>query len=395
MSDPADAARLRELQRRAFARPRTDADALDAAAAAAELAALLPAREPIATTIASARDAADADDANDSDDSDDDPSPAYRAWRATIARMHGSSRAERRGAAIAAVALLAATGILVGVHAALTAPPPAYAIFAAPDGGTDGATTTSTATGETPDRDEETARRDLEAAGVVLAAGPRAVGEPRSDPRLVLYRQQVDDGLTEPCLALLIDRGFLTGHACTSEADFRADGLRREWTDGGAFTVVTAWRPDGSTTLEIEQRGAVTLEEVRALGIPALAQLEAQPTPAEELIWNYAPGTLAGPRLLAEIDGTQWVGLLTDDQDGFGRLGDAPQFCLWVGDRNGNAGACTSVEDFAENGMLAPDIGGVASGASQRYAATWLPSGEFVLEERDATPDEGGAGVEP
>ncbi|WP_169080407.1 hypothetical protein [Microcella alkalica] len=394
MSDPADAARLRELQRRAFARPRTEADALDAAAAAAELAALLPAREPIATTIASARDAADADDA---DDSDDELSLAHRAWRATIARMHGSSRAERRGAAIAAVALLAATGILVGVHAALTAPPPAYAIFATPDGGADGADSAggTTATGETPDRDEETARRDLEAAGVVLAAGPRAVGEPRSDPRLVLYRQQVAEGLTEPCLALLVDRGFLTGHACTSEAAFRAEGLEREWTDGGAFTVISAWRPDRSTALEIEQRGAVTLDEVRALGIPALAQLEAQPTPAEELIWNYAPGTLAGPRLLAEIDGTQWVGLLTDDQDGFGRLGDAPQFCLWVGDRNGNAGACTSVEDFAENGMLAPDIGGVASGASQRYAATWLPSGELVLEERDATPDERGAGVAP
>ena len=97
-----------------------------------------------------------------------------------------------------------------------------------------------------------------------------------------------------------------------------------------------------------------------------------------------------------DLDGRVRVEDAARNSEGGGqRLGDAPQFCLWVGDRNGNAGACTSVEDFAENGMLAPDIGGVASGASQRYAATWLPSGKLVLEERDATPGEGDAEVEP
>ncbi|KRF31525.1 hypothetical protein [Yonghaparkia sp. Soil809] len=389
MSDSTDVERLRELQRRAFSRPRTDEEAADAERAAAELAALMPAREPAATTRsletvrAPATNALPERDAAERDDPfDDDPSPAERAWRATVARMRGATRAERRGAAIAAVALLAATGILAGVHVALTSPPPAYAVFA--DGArADGADGTS-AGGASPERDEESAARDLESAAVELAAGPRALGEPRSDPRLVVYRQRVSDSITEPCMALLIDRGFLTGHTCTTEEAFRTEGLEQEWTDGGAFTVVYAWRPDGSSTLEVEQRGAITLDEVRALDIPALEQLEAGPTPADQLIWNYSPGTIAGPLLLAEVEGTQWVGLLTDDQDGFGRLGDAPQFCLWVGDRSGNAGACTSVEDFAENGMTAPEIGGVASGASQPFAATWLPSGELVLEERAA-----------
>lgn len=383
MSDPTEVERLRELQRRAFARPRTDEEAADAARAAAELAVLVPARKPVATTRAPETGTMPEKDAPERDDQfDDDPSPAQRAWRATVERMRGATRTERRGAAIAAVTLLAATGILAGVHAVLTAPPAAYAIFAA-EARADGADGTS-ADGASPERDEESAARDLESAAVELAAGPRALGEPRSDPRLVVYRQQVSDSITEPCMALLIDRGFLTGHTCTTEEAFRTEGLEQEWTDGGAFTVVYVWRPDGSSTLEVVQRGAVTLDEIRALDIPALERLESEPTPADHLIWNYSPGTIAGPLLLAEVEGTQWVGLLTDDQDGFGRLGDAPQFCLWVGDRNGNAGACTSVEDFAENGMAAPEIGGVASGASQRFAATWLPSGELVLDERDA-----------
>ncbi|MDO8338188.1 MAG: hypothetical protein Q7T15_08040, partial [Microcella sp.] len=84
------------------------------------------------------------------------------------------------------------------------------------------------------------------------------------------------------------------------------------------------------------------------------------------------PDTIAGPLLLAEIDGVQYVGLLAGDDDSIGRLGGAPTFCLWIADRESNGGGCAPVESFAVEGIEI-SIDGVA--------ARWLPSGELVRGE--------------
>lgn len=374
MSDPAEAARLRELQRRAFARPRTPEEEADAAAAAAELAALRP---PAARVAARGpgeqpRDGGapgDHDVEAHDDDERDDRSWLDSAAAAARARVQRSSRGERRAVVIGAAALVLLTGILVAVHASLTAPPPAYAVFDS------GAPSTSTTGGV--DTTAQTVRTQLQNRGLDIVAGPHLFGEPTRDPRLAVYLQWVSPSITEVCAGIVLEGALLTGESCTSEQAFRESGIEGVF-DDGAYSVEYSWSPSGEPRVELVQRGAVTLEEVRELGIPALAALETAPTPAEDLIWNYTPDTIAGPLLLAEIEGAQYVGLLAGDDDSFGRLGDAPAFCLWVGDPQSNAGTCTTAEDFAANGIEGPTGSGFPG--SDR-AVRWLPSGELVVEE--------------
>lgn len=360
MSEQGDleVARRRELERRAFARPRDERSAADAAAAAAELAALTPA----AASRPVARPAEDGDGLGaEDDDPDGDRSWLASAGAAVLARLRGSSRTERRDVAIGAIALLALTGILIAAHAALTAPPPAFAVF---DGDQP---PRRDATGQW-DLVDATVLRQLEDRGIDVVSGPVVFGEPSRDPRLIVYRQWVSASIVEVCGGVVIDGAFLTGETCMSERTFREEGLAGAY-DEGAFSVEFAWSPEGAPSIEVVQNGAVTLDEVRALGIPALAALEANPTPADELIWNYTPDTIAGPLLLAELDGVQYVGLLAADDDSIGRLGDAPTFCLWIADRESNGGGCAPVESFVDEGIE------VSSGGVR---ARWLPSGELV-----------------
>lgn len=362
MNDSTDAALIRELERRAFARPRDAAGAADAAAAAAELSALRPPAPPAQPVNAGL-----------SSDADPDDETAEPSWMSTAAtrlldRAKNLSRGERRGASIAAGALVLLTGILIAAHAALTAPPPAFAIFDETSSGAE--------TAVDDDGAGSAVRTQLERRGIDVVGGPHVFGEPTREPRLTVYRQWVGEGVVEVCGGVLIDGAFLAGEVCTSDAAFRTVGLAGSF-DDGAYRIDFAWARDGTPRLDLVQSGATTLEEVRELGIPALAALEGDPTPADELIWNYEPDTIAGPLLLAEIDGVQYVGLLTGDDDALGRLGDAPAFCLWIGDVESNAGSCASAEEFAANGLVGRSTS--STGQEPRFAR-WLPSGELVQE---------------
>ncbi|GAA1704328.1 hypothetical protein GCM10009792_25480 [Microcella alkalica] len=358
-----DAARRRELERRAFARPRDEASVADAAVAAAELAALRPPAPP-PSVARPARPPGGPPAEDDPDDPDDERTWLAAASAVVLARLRSSSRSERRDAAIGAGALVILTGILVAAHIALTAPPPAFADFEGDQ------PPQRDATGQW-DLADETVRTQLEGRGIDIVSGPVVFGEPSRDPRLIVYRQWVSESIVEVCGGIVVDGAFFTAETCTSDEVFRSEGLEGAY-DDGAFSVEFSWSPEGTPSLEVLQQGAVTLDEVRALGILALAALEADPTPADALIWNYAPDTIAGPLLLAEIDGVQYVGLLSADDDSIGRLGDAPTFCLWIADRESNGGGCTTAERFAVEGIEV---------LSDGVRARWLPSGELVRVE--------------
>lgn len=363
MSDPAEAAHLRELQRRAFARPRTPEDEADAAAAAAELAALRPMRAPVLANERMPNPPPETFE-GETDDVATDGAEAESLAAEIRRRLAHLTGGERRGIAIATGALVLLTGVLVLAHAALTAPPPALAVFES------GPSSSERETGE-EDPAESILRSQLSQRGVVLVGNPHVFGAFSLEPRLVAYRQQVTSSITEICAAVVVEAAYPVGFTCTSEQRFRTEGLTGSY-DDGSYGLDFFWRPDGTTSVELVARGAVTLEEVRALGIPAMAALEANPTPADALIWNFEPDTIAGPLLLDEVDGVQYVGLLTGDDDSIGRLGDAPAFCLWVGDAQSNAGACTTPELFARDGVA---VG--TNGANTR----WLPTGELVVEQ--------------
>ncbi len=371
MSDPNEAARLRELQRRAFARPRTPEEEVDAAAAAAELAVLRPPPTPPPISATPPATSSDASDGVDVEDDELDARPwLASALAATRARVQSSSPNERRAVAIGASALVLLSGILALAHAALTAPPPAYAIFDA------GPSDWQQTTGQ-EDPAESVVFQQLRDRGVDLVGAPHAFGDYSTEPRLVVYRQWVSESITEVCGGIVLDGAFFTSAACTSDEAFRRDGLEGA-VENGPFRIEFGWAPDGTPRVETVQTGAVTLDEVRALGIPALDALEAAPTPADDLIWNYMPDTIAGPLLLAEVDGVQYVGLLAGDDDTRGPIGGAPSFCLWIGGPESNAGGCASAEDFAANGLVVQGSFGPATSAP---VAHWLPSGELVFEE--------------
>lgn len=382
----AEAARIRELQRRAFARPADAAAEADAARAAAELAAIAGTRSVVAAAAPrmprpAASDAPMAgsavprgaarprtDDPADSVDDDelDALERARAAWAAALARVRGLGRREWTIAAGTAGALGLATGILAIAHAALTAPPPAYAIFEP----------TAVAAAAGPEEEAQAAAvRALGERAIDVAAGPVLLpSEDDGRIRLVAYRQRITDDYSEICLGMLVDTAYIAVATCASDEEFRRSGLSESF-ELSPFRAEFAWAPSGAVTFDVTTTGAVTLDDVRALNLAAVEALENAPGPLGPVdIAGLPDDIIAGPLLLDVIDGTQYVGFLSAGSGSLDWFGTAPQFCIFSGTPVVSGGGCTTVEDFALNGASVYDGSGPAG--------TWLPSGEFVRAEQ-------------
>lgn len=387
----ANAARVRDLERRAFARPTSRAAAADAAAAAAELARLRPAAPAVERTSASFSPVARTDtsapladrrrtgsglapaiDRHESCPDDDPDLPPALGERLTAAATALATRALRRAraltrrdirrAGVTALASGVAATIAGVVHAAVVAPPPAYAIF---DSGEQAAENEGVPTGII------TIDQSFRERGTLLLSGPHVFGE-RDDPlRLAVYREWVSDSLTDVCAAIVVENAWPMHATCVSEQTFRAEGVAGSFERDG-FRLDYAWSPDGSHSLVDSTEGAETLDEIRALGIPALDALEtvAEDVPLSQSLFLDPGGAIAGPLLLGEVDGWIFAGALVRGQDALWQPGDdRPQFCLVAANGQGATRNCARAELFLEDGIELQ--------VSDGLAASWDASGAF------------------
>lgn len=393
----ASAARLRDLERRAFARPSSRAEAAEAAAAAAELARLRPtvaapaARRTSGTPAPVVRSGVDsalgartgtsapptdrrsiasrpapAVDPHESS-LDDDPGFPPLGERLTVAaralrRARALTRRDIRRAGIAALALGVAATAAGVAHAALVAPPPAYAVF---DSGEQAAENEGVPTGII------TIDQTFRERGALILSGPHVFGE-RDDPvRLAVYREWVSDSLTDVCAAVVVENAWPMHATCVSEQSFRAEGVAGSFERDG-FRLDYAWSPDGSHSLVDSTEGAETVDEIRALGIPALDALEtvAEDVPLSQSLFLDPGGAIAGPLLLGEVDGWIFAGALVRGQDALWQPGDdRPQFCLLAANGQGGTRHCARAELFLEDGLELQVSDGIV--------ASWDASGAF------------------
>ncbi len=373
----ADAARLRELERRAFARPASPEQQADAAAAAAELAELRAHARAVAGGVGRATagghpapgsgwgDGADSlragaadgpahtGDADDLDDLDD-PTLGERLTdlaRRVAARARALPRRTVRLAGVAALGagLLAASA--AAVVTALTAPPPAYSVFA----------TDPTPKGERlnlQNGDAVAWANELEARGTIVLDGPHLFGDRDDQLRVGVYREWLDDERTEVCASLVTGNVSSFWTACTSEAAFRSEGLSDRFEQEGV-RIDYGWAPDGTVTLETAVFGAATIEEVRALGLPAVAALDAaesdEAVAREVLPWF--PDVLAGPVELGREDRWRFFGAIISSDSAPWEATPRPQICLSArddrtrADGNGIVVNCATVERFIDEGL--------------------------------------------
>jgi len=237
------------------------------------------------------------------------------------------------------------------VVSALTAPPPAYAVFAtdpAPSGDR-----LNLVTG-----DAVAWANELEARGTIVLDGPHLFGDRDDQLRMGVYREWLDDERTEVCASLVFGNVSSFWTACTSEAAFRSEGLSDRFEQEGV-RIDYGWAPDGTVTLETEMLGATTMEEVRALGLPAVEALEAvEPDAAvarEVLPWY--PEVLAGPLELGGADRWRFFGAIVANEGAPWEPTPRPQICLSARDDRTRAGGngivlnCVTVERFIDEGL--------------------------------------------
>ncbi|WP_344044985.1 hypothetical protein [Microcella alkalica] len=365
----ASAERLRDLERRAFARPNSRGGAADAAAAAAELP-RLRALTPIDTEVRIAGIAQSVDPGELPEDDPDFPptlgerltatATAFAARAVRCAR--GLTRRDLRRAGASALALGLASTVGGVLHATAVAPPPAYAIFDFAD--------------QAPENERApagvvTIDQSFRERGALLLSGPHVFGERDDALRLAVYREWISDSLTEVCATIVAESAWPMHTTCVSEQSFRAEGVVGTFERDG-FRLDYSWSPDGAHSIVDSTEGAETVEEIRALGIPALDALEtvAEDVPLSQAVFLDPGGALAGPLLLGEVDGWIFVGALVRSQDAMWQPGDdRPQFCLLASSGQGGTRACARAELFLEDGIELQ--------VSDGLLANWDASGAF------------------
>ncbi len=366
----ASAARIRELERRAFARPDSPEAESAAAAAAVELAELrartpAPARaaatsatatrapSPWSTSPAAAHEDSQDDDV-DFDPELDDPTLGERlaaAGAALIARLRALPPRTVRiiGVSALATGFLAAAGITA--YSIVNAPPPAYAIFAADE--KPAGERVNLVTG-----DSIAWTTELEQRGTIVLEGPHLFGE-RDDPvRVGVYREWLDADRTEVCAALVMSNAWSFRTVCTSEADFRREGVSGIFDQEG-MRIDFAWMPDGEVSLDSEQSGVTTFDELRALDLPAVAAIDAAGLDLDTAreVLPYYPDVLAGPLELGQADRWRFFAVIVQMEGAPWDTATRPHLCLTArddrtrADGSGIVVGCAPAERFIEEGL--------------------------------------------
>ena len=194
------------------------------------------------------------------------------------------------------------------------------------------------------------------------------------------------DGVREPvvvpedaevCLWLINPENMPRGR-CSDVATFTASGLAAAM-DTETLETVTVWSPSGSLQVQTIPRGPATLEELRALEIPAVQGLEAEPRNVEED--NDVAGLLDGlgrgevvirPRMLGMTDRYLLAaGIVRPTSDG------GLQACVGVMSRDIDRIAtlhCLAIPVFQATGnSVEVDLG------AKSLTWEWTPAGEFFI----------------
>lgn len=296
---------------------------------------------------------------------DDEPGLLRR-----LALLPGPSAATLRRAGLGALALGAVAATVAGtvgiVHAVLSAPPAAFAVFDEPaEGG---------AAADVLTPDERVLEQQLRERGTIVVEGPHLLDA--DGLRLGVYREWLDDSRTEVCATVIAEGLWPVHTACTSEAGFRTDGLDGS-IDTEGYRLDFRWGPDGAASISTTIGGVRTLDELMALDAPAILLFETAPPIDPELARDRmlpGEGVVLGPIDLGERDGMHVSAFITSGE-AFGSLpgDDRLQLCLAAGDRQSMGSACEYPAAFTESGLTLQ--------IDSETVISWLPSGELRWEQ--------------
>lgn len=286
--------------------------------------------------------------------------------RLSLLPRPSTSTLRRAGLAALALSTLGAlaAGALGIAHAVLSAPPAAFAVFEEPAGN---------ATDEVLTADERVLEQQLRERGTIVVEGPHLLDV--DGRRLGVYREWLDDSRTEVCATVIVQGLWPVHTACTSEAGFRADGLDGV-IDTGGYRLDFRWSPDGAASISITIEGVRTLDELRALEIPAIQLFESAPPIDPQLARDRmlpGDGVVLGPIDLGEREGMRVSAFITSG-DAFGSLpgDDRLQVCLAAGDRQSTSSTCEYPTAFVESGLTLQ--------IDAETVIRWLPNGDLLWE---------------
>lgn len=295
----------------------------------------------------------------------------------------------RRTLAIAAAAIVVIVASAIGVVHLVTAPPPALAVFQNAATPEDLAATRALDGERVPYLGEP---RVLAVEGDLRIVGSRAPAG--TDERLALafgYPARLgstvgdEDGPvrsdSEICVWVIAADGAARGR-CAPPTAFASAGVGIADVQVANETIAF-WFPDGSAGVETYASGPTSLEQLRALDVPALDELErsAETADARELGVDYFPkGTLVLPaRQLATIGDWRLIASVIRPSPGSGLL-----VCVEASS-DGTAEVvdegCLDVATFVATGSRGSVL--VARAPDQpstTIAWSWMPSGDITFE---------------
>lgn len=361
-SDRADLAALSdaELQRLAYARGSGDTDSRMRSLAATELASRAPSVRPPAVSTVISGDTARGEDTDVDHDHDGNLDPDLE---------HDGPPWWRRRSTLLAAAIVAAALFVSGTvqQLSIPRPPPAYAVFDVDETVDDRIYVAAlTNRGERLLRDP----RVLEAVQVPGVGSPyRLVASVIGPADSELAEQQV-------CLTVFLGPSPLS-RTCGDYPDFLETGVVGGSEQFG-LDLAYSWDAEGASRLDVLPTGPSSLEEVLAIGLPAIDDLQDAVPGIPETVAPSARRTatgapVLGPSVIAEIPG--WI--LLGEVGTIGPEGSELAVCVWATQRDFPSPVvdtrCVRASEFARDGVLVDESG------ETPVTYGWSPEGDIVF----------------